>query len=378
MTKEFKEKATRLGKIMNSKSKMNVPLVRCILECFEIVFDEEDLDYMLMMKDGFYTKEQLSDLWGLSGEEFQRIFSKIRDKGGIWQSRKDGTYDVTPIFPGWIELYASGPLNDNRKRLISKFAEFEDLLKSLNVAPIRAYMNRVNTRNMEREEGRMSSIVSRGVKKIEINKPVEAEQTVFIKGEVLPLLERHKDNIAVMNCFCRTMKMLEGHECDYNMPIESCVVVGRMAKQLEESGIARHLSYEEAVGLIEELESKGCIHTLYHYGTDSAREEIVLCNCCTDCCFLYSSYREGALSQLMIKAYYRPQVIEGAKCIGCNKCNHYCPTDATWFDKKKSQLMYDISKCIGCGQCVTQCPVSYRTMVPDERNVFVKTGKKLV
>ena len=33
--------------------------------------------------------------------------------------------------------------------------------------------------------------------------------------------------------------------------------------------------------------------------------------------------------------------------------------------------------CIGCGQCVTQCPSGYRSLVKDERNIFVKTRKKV-
>ena len=180
-----------------------------------------------------------------------------------------------------------------------------------------------------------------------------------------------------MNCFCRTQKMLENGKCDYDMPIESCMAVGRMAVQLEKAGVARHISIDEARKLIDTLEKKGCIHTLYHYGTYSGNEEIVLCNCCIDCCFLYGSFREGALSQLMIKAFYRPQIVDNAKCTGCNRCACFCPTNATWYDKERAELVYDIDRCIGCGQCVTQCPSGYRSMVKDERNIFVKTRKKV-
>ena len=43
MTNEFRKKAVELGKLMNNKSKLSVPLVKCIIECFEIVFSEQDL-----------------------------------------------------------------------------------------------------------------------------------------------------------------------------------------------------------------------------------------------------------------------------------------------------------------------------------------------
>ena len=44
MTNEFRKKAVELGKLMNNKSKLSVPLVKCIIECFEIVFSEQDID----------------------------------------------------------------------------------------------------------------------------------------------------------------------------------------------------------------------------------------------------------------------------------------------------------------------------------------------
>ena len=34
------------------------------------------------------------------------------------------------------------------------------------------------------------------------------------------------------------------------------------------------------------------------------------------------------------------------------------------------------SACIGCGQCVNKCKFDVREMVPDQRDVFVKTKKK--
>ena len=286
MTNEFRKKAVELGKLMNNKSKLSVPLVKCIIECFEIVFSEQDIDYMLLMKDGYYSRDELKELWQLDGEAFEKVFTSIRDKGGIWESRQEGVYDITPIFPGWVELYASGPLNDKRRQLLIKFAEFEELLIKLNIAPVRMYMNCVNERNMQREQGRMSTLIpdsanNLSAKKriIKINKNVDAVQAVYTEGEVMDILNRNKEHIAVMNCFCRTQKMLENGKCDYDMPIESCMAVGRMAVQLEKAGVARHISIDEARKLIDTLEKKGCIHTLYHYGTYSGNEEIVQGGC---------------------------------------------------------------------------------------------------
>ena len=106
--------------------------------------------------------------------------------------------------------------------------------------------------------------------------------------------------------------------------------------------------------------------------TKAIRDE--LCNCCMFYCFLYGSFREGALSQLMIKAFYRPQIVDNAKCTGCNRCACFCPTNATWYDKEHAELVYDIDRLMWT---VWKC--SYRSMVKDvkEENILVKTRKKV-
>lgn len=376
MEKSYKEKATQLAKLMNTKSKFSVPVVKAILECFEIAMTETDLDRLLLIKENEYTKEELQQLWKLDDNEFEEYFLYIMERGVLWPRHDSNIYELAPIFPGWIEIFSSGPLNETRKALIKKFSKFEDILKQLNIPPVRAYMNYVNANHMEHETGRMSTVVSGSSKKVQINKKLTSEQAIYLSGELYPMLLKYKEHISIMNCFCRMMSLLNGKSCSYDMPIESCVAVGRMSDMLVENGVSRKISYEEVVALMEHLEKQGCIHTVYHYGISADEEELMICNCCVDCCFLYKGYREGALSQLLIKCYYKPELLDIRQCVGCNQCGRYCPTQATWYDKQSKTLQFDNSKCIGCGQCIVQCPKPVRQMVRDERNIFVKTKRK--
>ena len=58
-----------------------------------------------------------------------------------------------------------------------------------------------------------------------------------------------------------------------------------MSDMLVENGVSKKLSYEEAVILMNHLEKQGCIHTVYHYGISADEDELMICNCCVDCCF---------------------------------------------------------------------------------------------
>ena len=50
--------------------------------------------------------------------EFYKVFNEIMDKSFMWQRKEPGKYELTPIFPGWIEMYCSGPESETRKKLL--------------------------------------------------------------------------------------------------------------------------------------------------------------------------------------------------------------------------------------------------------------------
>ena len=91
---------------------------------------------------------------------------------------------------------------------------------------------------------------------------------------------------------------------------------------------------------------------------------------------MYKGYQQGEFSMLYMRSSYVPELIDENRCVGCNMCAKYCPTDATYYDKEKKKLVFDYEKCIGCGQCVSQCHFDVRKMVADQRDVFVKSKKK--
>ena len=378
------KKVKELIALMNSKSTASVPAAKQIVEMFNMAMDEQTLDYLLVAGQETHTVPQLKeiyhDMYGGDDARWEEFWNNKIKKYSFFHPYDETNreiYELSPIFPGWVEFTVAGPLTDERAAIISKFMEFWALLKKLNVGPIRYLTNVKGEKKIEKGAApRIGNIINKG-REIVLNKPLETEQQVYISSDVHRLLLKYKDEIAVGNCFCRQYKNIStGEKCDFGLPIEGCIVLGSLATQLEENGVARHLTLEEAQNMVDEFAAKGCVHTTFHHNNDANKDEMVICNCCTDCCLLYEGYRNGGLSKIFTRSYYKPEVIDINRCVGCDLCGKFCPTEATFYDKQKKELVFIYENCIGCGQCVNKCKFDVREMVADQRDVFVKTKKK--
>lgn len=378
------KKVKKLVGMMNSLTEVKIPPMKPIIECFEIGMNEKMLDFLLAVGTEEHTLDELKNIYIKEfgqkdfDENWDDVWKEIYEMSFLVPGEKDSTkFLLATIFPGWIELSVSGPLNEKRKRIINKFMDFWTLLKKINIAPIRLLTNIQGEKDKQTKVPHMSTYLSPGTRTIDINEPLNAEQQIRTAGDIYELLAKHKDEIAIMNCICRTYKQINGQgDCEHGMPIEGCMNIGPLSKQLVDNGISRKISFEEAVSLLEEFEKKGAIHTTFHYGSDADKEAINICNCCNDCCLLYGGYNQGYISKVFIRSFYSPKMIDESRCVGCNLCGQYCATGATYYDREKKKLVFDYDSCVGCGQCVTQCKFDVREMVPDKRSVFAKTKKK--
>ena len=399
------KKVKELIDLMNSMSTASIPAQKPIIEMFNLAMDEKMLDYLLTIGTEYHTKDELGaiyhKLYGGNASDWEGYWKEIITMSFVHPKSNEERhlYGLSPIFPGWVEFYTSGPMDEKRAAILEKFMEFWGVLKKLNFGPMRLLSNYKGEKKVK--DGvppRVSTYVSTGspietnpdtakiaseqlhtksTKTISMNQLIEAQQAIHPAGDIYKLLEKNKDEIAVMNCFCRSHKKISsGGSCDFGLPVEGCITLGALSRQVVDNGVARHLPYEEAVALMKEFEEKGCIHTAFHYKNDANNDEIVVCNCCVDCCLLYSGYREGGLSKIFARSFYKPELIDESRCVGCNICAKYCPTEATYYDKISKKLVFQYEKCIGCGQCVNQCKFDVRKMIKDQRDVFVKTKKK--
>lgn len=386
-----KNKLKKVLEMMNQRSSTKMPAMKPVLEIIDMVMDEKMLDWCLAVGPGPVAKTEMQriyhEMYGGSQKEWEEHWKATLIRGFYQPESNDNRNDYTMVsmFPGWIEMSVAGLDEPVSSQILDKFVEYWDTLKDINVAPMRyldtmKYMKRLEKGMPPRFRTMITQSREKhrdGVKEIQLNQPLTSQQAVLPAGSVYSVLERFKDELAIMHCFCRLHKTQHGGSCRLNLPVEEgCLLLGPTAWQMVSTGVAKAITFEEACDIMKMYDEGGAVHCVYHYGNSVDREEMLICNCCADCCLLFKGYHEGGMSKIFTRAYASPKMIDETRCVGCGRCDKVCPTGATFYDKKNKKLVFEYDKCIGCGQCVYQCKFDVREMVEDTRDVFVKTKKK--
>lgn len=383
MDKDIKLKYKKLANLMNAKSRRKIAVIQGLLDCFECMVTPEEADFLIKIGDKKLPFEELRAFSDLSDEKYEPFINDIQKKGLIFiDYKEDGKYaELSPVFPGWIEVTLSGPeLDKKRQELAVNFGKLLKLKSTLNIAPVRSISNSKTRKKFKEEVAPMSMRLVGGNEKkrtISVKRKVENSETAIMPGRsVISFIESLPEDypITLMSCFCRVLRKEQNEPCRFGMPIKACFSIGKMAKQMEEFGVGEFVSKEKAISIIEECEKKGAIHNVYHDGMDTDKPEVAICNCCWDCCGLYGTYNRGGLVPIFMKTYYISNIKKPEACKGCGTCEHYCPTGAITVKDSKSVLNSDM--CIGCGQCAFQCPNSVIQMEYGERKVFVPSLPK--
>jgi ferredoxin len=299
------------------------------------IFQPDEAEMAVRLTPLPETTEEFSQRTGLDRVRAGEMLERMAKKGQIFRMRHEGTtlYNAAPFVPGIWEY------------------QLENLDAEL-AGMVEAYFGHS-----------LGKVISGG--KIPIFRTLPVDENLTMEMEVMPYdrvkdIVRSQKTIALANCICRKERRLAGHECDHIDDV--CLLFSHMARFYVENGLARFITPEEAVDVLDRAERDGLVHSPLN-----AQRPMGLCNCCGCCCGILRGITHFKLppSKVIRSDFY--SVCAKDACSGCGECVERCQVNAIQLVDEVARV--DRSQCIGCGLCVSTCPTGALALVhkpPDE------------
>ena len=260
---------------------------------------------------------------GMSIEKLGHLLEHMVDKGVILKSVKgeEKCYSNAMLAVGMFEFQL--------ERLTKDFTQ--DMLQYLD----EAFGKELNRTKIPQ------------LRTIPIEKSIPQEYHISTYDDIREIVENVGGQIAVANCICRQAKDVIGESCTKTDLRETCLLFRDAAQQFLNWGIARSITKEETLDILNKAEEAG----LVLQPQNSQRPEFVCC-CCGDCCGILVSVKKFPHPAEFYASNYYSEV-NAELCTGCEECIERCQLDAlTMVD---NMATVSLERCIGCGNCVPIC-----------------------
>jgi len=185
------------------------------------------------------------------------------------------------------------------------------------------------------------------------------EQVVPWKVAKDVILQNPK-SIAVGPCGCR----LNSDNPCIEYPMDVCLMVGDPAAGFiaDLNPKFRHITQDEAVGILEESHKRGDVHCAY-FKREVANRFFAICNCCKCCCMGVKMWNliggiPGAKASgdmvFLVPSGYVAEIDEDV-CVGCGTCAELNNFNCITIDDDGRPVI-NVDNCMGCGGCEGVCP----------------------
>jgi len=252
--------------------------------------------------------------------EVGAVLDRMADKGLIFRLRRGTSfcYGAVPFVIGSYEFQ----LKDMDRELAELFEQ---------------YFNEALARNFISQRILLRTIP--------VNQSIDVSWPIAPYEDVRRII-RSMDRIAVAKCICRVQQGLIGEGCD--KPLEACFMFGSHADYYVERGMARWISHEDSLDIIDRCDEAGLVPQPFDSQNPGG-----MCNCCGDCCAMLRAVRMHPRPvEIVTSNYYANS--DSELCTACGICLDRCQIDAIAVNPDGS-VVVELDRCIGCGLCVTTC-----------------------
>jgi Pyruvate/2-oxoacid:ferredoxin oxidoreductase delta subunit len=291
------------------------------------LFTEEEAELAIQLTVMPETAEQIATRLGEDPVKTEALLEEMVHKGLIFHTRKGAlaTYQAGFFLVGIYERQL-GTLTEDFARDFNQYLDegFRDVLV---LDPPKQFRT------------------------IPVKSSITPELGVTSYDDIREIVSR-QSKLAVMECICKKKSAMLGEGCD--APRDVCMTFSSAAWTYIEAGLAREISQEEALKILDEAEEYGLVCS-----PSNDQKGILVCLCCGCCCDILKSLKKYPKpSSVCYTNYYA--VVDAESCTGCETCVNRCQMDAIKINEDKADI--DLDFCIGCGLCVSTCPSNAITL----------------
>jgi NAD-dependent dihydropyrimidine dehydrogenase PreA subunit len=262
---------------------------------------------------------------GMSIEKLRQLLDGMVQKGNTWSVKREGKgyYQNAMLTVGMYEFQVD--------RLTRDFTE-----------DMRSYFKGEYGEEMYRTKTPL-------MRTIPVRRSVSPTQRYQVStyDDVQQLIEKSDGRLAVANCVCRQARDVMGKSCKHTDLRETCLVLQDWADYYIDTGIARPITRDEALDILDKIEADGLI-----LQPENNQRPGFICACCGDCCGILAAVKRFPRPAELYATNYYAEVDEDL-CTACEECLSLCQLQA--LSMINEMAVVDLDRCIGCGNCITRC-----------------------
>ncbi|MDZ7295370.1 MAG: 4Fe-4S binding protein [candidate division KSB1 bacterium] len=222
---------------------------------------------------------------------------------------------------------------------------------------------------------------------LNLNEQIAAQsQGVIMPVKMIEKVIKESSYRAIMNrCICR-----DGNNCSLYPKDLGCIFLGEGARVLEQRGVGRSASIEQALGHVSRAAALGLVgQTLwieveqYIWGIrdQDMHRFLELCFCCPCCCTSLGLAKNVTpdVRKRFQSIGWKAEIV--GNCTRCGVCVSVCPVGAPRCEGDWVTVRQD--ECLGCGLCAGRCPESairlrlVRPVLGDLKDYYAASGLRL-